>query len=191
MKNFFNPYSLLAIYILIIVNFNIINACYITNCPWGGKRSQPIESLLENPRQCRKCASGLGTCFGPRICCGPDIGCLIDSKETNVCKFEDVNSREPCMPYGKQCEKVEYGRCATSNLCCNPDHCLEDLSCNYDEDLQQDEGANIYYDDDEKELDMKLIKALNKLIAKKKQSNLENSSKKNKDSYRPKYENDK
>ena len=54
MKNFFNPYSLLAIYILIIVNFNIINACYITNCPWGGKRSQPIESLLENPRQVKK-----------------------------------------------------------------------------------------------------------------------------------------
>lgn len=59
-------------------------------------------------------------CFGPKICCGPDMGCLIDTKETTVCQLEDLKSNVPCQPYGKICDKVEFGRCATSNLCCNP-----------------------------------------------------------------------
>ena len=59
-------------------------------------------------------------CFGPKICCGPDIGCLIDTRESIVCSTEDVKSSKPCAPYGDSCEAVNYGRCATKSLCCNP-----------------------------------------------------------------------
>lgn len=34
--------NILVLFILIVINLNVINACYITNCPWGGKRSQPF-----------------------------------------------------------------------------------------------------------------------------------------------------
>jgi len=72
--------------------------------------------------KCHTCADGMGMCFGPRICCGPDIGCLIDSKESLICRSEDSQSSKPCTPYGNACEAygIEYGRCATPNLCCNP-----------------------------------------------------------------------
>ncbi len=71
-------------------------------------------------KKCRKCADGFGMCFGPRICCGPDIGCLIDTQESLICRLEDLKSSKACTPYGKQCNKLEYGRCATKNLCCSP-----------------------------------------------------------------------
>lgn len=59
-------------------------------------------------------------CFGPKICCGPDIGCLLDTKVSHVCESEDTEFAKPCLPYGKSCTQLKYGRCATKNLCCNP-----------------------------------------------------------------------
>ena len=59
-------------------------------------------------------------CYGPRICCGQEIGCLLDTKETLSCRNEDTESASPCTPYGKSCSKVEFGRCATNRLCCSP-----------------------------------------------------------------------
>ncbi len=61
----------------------------------------------------------MGTCFGPNICCGQDIGCLIDSPATAACASEDFKNT-PCQPHGKECRTLDYGRCATNNLCCNP-----------------------------------------------------------------------
>ena len=58
-------------------------------------------------------------CFGPRICCGPDIGCLVDAKVTKICEAEDLKHATPCLPYGKSCSLLAYGKCATKNLCCS------------------------------------------------------------------------
>jgi hypothetical protein len=92
------------------------------SCPWGGKKRDILSMTNEEStthHQCNKCANGMGTCFGPRICCGPDMGCLIDTKETLTCRQED-SKLSPCKPYGKACNKISYGTCATDNLCCNP-----------------------------------------------------------------------
>jgi hypothetical protein len=62
----------------------------------------------------------MGTCFGPNICCGSEIGCLINTKESLVCRQEDTKSLTPCVTYGKSCNKLEFGKCASNNLCCNP-----------------------------------------------------------------------
>lgn len=59
-------------------------------------------------------------CFGPNICCGPKIGCILDSRESAICRLEDIKSKEPCTPYGKKCKSLNYGKCATESLCCNP-----------------------------------------------------------------------
>jgi hypothetical protein len=45
---------------------------------------------------------------------------LIDGPDAAACKFEDVKRTKPCQPYGKECKKLDFGRCATNNLCCNP-----------------------------------------------------------------------
>ena len=62
----------------------------------------------------------MGTCFGPNICCGSEIGCLINTEESLVCRQEDTKSLTPCVTYGKSCNKLEFGKCASNNLCCNP-----------------------------------------------------------------------
>ena len=69
--------------------------------------------------KCPTCADGLGRCFGPNICCGPNLGCLLDTQETQECKVETADSSAPCLAYGKPCRSVEYGQCATSSLCCS------------------------------------------------------------------------
>jgi hypothetical protein len=119
---------LLILSVIFMFNLKYCSMCYITNCPWGGKRSVNTDELsisnndlFENgERACRSCASGRGMCFGPRICCGPDIGCLMDSSVTKECLYEDIRSSKPCSTYGKACQKAEFGKCATKNLCCNP-----------------------------------------------------------------------
>jgi hypothetical protein len=119
-----------------IISLESIEACYITNCPWGGKRSLEEDASSRNQVsntfnnqlikfwlfifnfKCPTCADGLGKCFGPKICCSPDMGCFLDTKETQACQHEDANS-SPCVSYGRQCKSVESGLCATKKLCCN------------------------------------------------------------------------
>ncbi len=124
--------------ILFLTILQYVNSCYITNCPWGGKRSLNsftsessshevifkqifliFISLQNNFFKCPICANGLGSCFGPNICCGEGLGCLIGTKETNACKLEN-KLNVPCTTYGKSCSAVKYGKCATESLCCNP-----------------------------------------------------------------------
>ncbi|KAJ6658618.1 hypothetical protein lerEdw1_020006 [Lerista edwardsae] len=55
------------------------SACYIQNCPRGGKRAFPDADV----RQCIPCGPGnRGNCFGPSICCGEELGCYLGTSET-------------------------------------------------------------------------------------------------------------
>ncbi|XP_008568876.1 PREDICTED: vasopressin-neurophysin 2-copeptin-like [Galeopterus variegatus] len=54
------------------------SACYFQNCPRGGKRAMSDIEL----RQCLPCGpGGKGRCFGPSICCGDELGCLVGTAE--------------------------------------------------------------------------------------------------------------
>ncbi|CAG2119414.1 unnamed protein product, partial [Medioppia subpectinata] len=88
---------ILSILVVIIV---ITSACFITNCPPGGKRSLSHETPK---KQCTRCGpSGSGRCFGANICCGGSIGCHLNNKFTAVCSTEDY-SPHPCYNEGRQC----------------------------------------------------------------------------------------
>lgn len=155
------------------VDYNLlVNGCYITNCPWGGKRSLSDSYSDGETRQCNSCAGGMGTCFGPRTCCGPEIGCLIDTKESLTCRAEDTKSSLPCIPYGKACDKVEFGKCATKHLCCNPLACVHDSSCSVEDeiDVGQLDDQNV---ESSRPVDKKLIKLLSLLLKKKQSKNVD------------------
>lgn len=115
-----------------------VDACYITNCPWGGKRSIENKHLFNEQHQCLSCANGAGTCFGPKICCGSGIGCFIDTKETHNCRLEDAKSNVACTTYGKSCSALKYGKCATSGLCCSPEYCVPDSNCGANDEEEYD-----------------------------------------------------
>ncbi|NWS03334.1 NEUV protein, partial [Motacilla alba] len=70
------------------------SACYIQNCPRGGKRALADTAL----RQCMPCGPGnRGNCFGPGICCGSELGCYLGTAETRRCAQEDLLP-SPCQP---------------------------------------------------------------------------------------------
>ena len=68
--------------------------------------------------QCMSCGPrDRGRCFGPNICCGEGLGCLLGSPETAHC-VEENYLLTPCQAGGRPCGS-EGGRCAASGLCCN------------------------------------------------------------------------
>ncbi|NXQ08474.1 NEUV protein, partial [Vidua macroura] len=76
------------------------SACYIQNCPRGGKRALADAAL----RQCMPCGPGnRGNCFGPGICCGAELGCYLGTAETRRCQEEDYLP-SPCQAGGQPCE---------------------------------------------------------------------------------------
>ncbi|XP_067250303.1 isotocin-neurophysin IT 2-like isoform X2 [Chanodichthys erythropterus] len=92
----------------------VCSACYISNCPIGGKRS-----LSDAPsRKCMACGPGnKGRCFGPSICCGAGLGCLVGSPETLTCMEENLLPG-PCETGGTSCG-AEGGVCAAPGVCCD------------------------------------------------------------------------
>lgn len=68
--------------------------------------------------QCMSCGPrDRGHCFGPNICCGEGLGCLLGSPETAHC-VEENYLLTPCQAGGRPCGS-EGGRCAASGLCCD------------------------------------------------------------------------
>ncbi|XP_034090849.1 vasopressin-neurophysin 2-copeptin [Gymnodraco acuticeps] len=116
------PHSLFPMCVLALLALS--SACYIQNCPRGGKRA-----LAESGnRQCMSCGPGdRGRCFGPSICCGEGLGCLLGSPETAHC-VEENYLLTPCQAGGRLCGS-EGGRCAASGLCCDSESCAVDPDC--------------------------------------------------------------
>ncbi|XP_060684434.1 oxytocin-neurophysin 1-like [Hemiscyllium ocellatum] len=100
------------------------SACYIQNCPRGGKRSFPDEDV----RQCMPCGpENRGRCFGANICCGEEIGCYIGTSETLRCQEENYLP-SPCEPAGRPCGG-NGGKCASMGICCSDETCTADSTC--------------------------------------------------------------
>ncbi|KTG05639.1 hypothetical protein cypCar_00027454 [Cyprinus carpio] len=85
--------SLLSVVGLLCL-LSICSACYISNCPIGGKRAvQDWQS-----RQCLSCGPGdHGQCFGPSICCGEE-GCSMDQS----CADGDADGPADTQPASSQ-----------------------------------------------------------------------------------------
>uniref|UniRef100_A0A8D2CQ12 Oxytocin-neurophysin 1 n=1 Tax=Sciurus vulgaris TaxID=55149 RepID=A0A8D2CQ12_SCIVU len=101
----------------------LASACYIQNCPLGGKRA----TLELEVRKCLPCGPrGKGRCFGPSICCGDELGCFVGTAEALRCQEENYLP-SPCQSGQKPCGSG--GRCAAAGICCSPDGCRTDPAC--------------------------------------------------------------
>ncbi|XP_042865376.1 oxytocin-neurophysin 1-like isoform X2 [Penaeus japonicus] len=104
-------------------------ACFITNCPPGGKRSSP-SAQLGSVRTCAQCGPGLqGRCVGPDICCGPEIGCYLGTREAILCRSENLVPVTCSNDDLKTCGRQREGRCASSGVCCTEVKCEFDVDC--------------------------------------------------------------
>ncbi|BFZ02539.1 hypothetical protein BsWGS_05578 [Bradybaena similaris] len=102
-------------------------ACFIRNCPKGGKRS--LDESITPTRECMRCGpAGLGQCVGPRVCCGPQFGCHISTAESAVCQQEDKKAA-PCYISGLSCGERDTGHCVADGVCCDSVSCSIDERC--------------------------------------------------------------
>ncbi|XP_035643368.1 vasotocin-neurophysin VT 2 [Oncorhynchus keta] len=116
------PHSTLLLCVIGLLAFS--SACYIQNCPRGGKRALQDIGI----RQCMTCGPGdQGHCFGPSICCGEGLGCWMGSPETARC-FEENYLPTPCQTGGRPCGS-DAGRCAAPGVCCDSESCVLDPDC--------------------------------------------------------------
>ncbi|XP_041588976.1 oxytocin-neurophysin 1 isoform X1 [Vulpes lagopus] len=129
----------------------LTSACYIQNCPLGGKRAaldldvRQVSPAPTGPaprprgaaltplppsRQCLPCGpGGQGRCFGPSICCGDELGCFVGTAEALRCQEENYLP-SPCQSGRTPCGSG--GRCAAAGVCCSPDGCRADPACDPD-----------------------------------------------------------
>ncbi|XP_034026465.1 vasopressin-neurophysin 2-copeptin [Thalassophryne amazonica] len=113
-----------ALLLCVLELLAVSSACYIQNCPRGGKRALPETGL----RQCMPCGPGdRGQCFGPSICCGEGLGCLLGSPEAVHC-MEENYLLTPCQAGSRPCGS-EGGRCAAAGLCCDTESCAVNSDC--------------------------------------------------------------
>ncbi|ELV12818.1 oxytocin-neurophysin 1 [Tupaia chinensis] len=101
----------------------LTSACYIQNCPPGGKRA-----LLDlDVRKCLPCGpGGRGHCFGSKICCDEELGCFLGPTHSQSCEKEDYLPT-PCQSGGKPCGN--RATCAAAGFCCSPEGCHLDPDC--------------------------------------------------------------
>ena len=67
----------------------------------------------------------MGQCVGPNICCGPSIGCYINTVESKVCEHEN-DSPIPCDVAAPQCgSQTSDGYCMADGVCCNDGEYIE------------------------------------------------------------------
>uniref|UniRef100_A0A674B6C1 Oxytocin n=1 Tax=Salmo trutta TaxID=8032 RepID=A0A674B6C1_SALTR len=125
-----------AVSLCLFFLMSFCSACYISNCPIGGKRS-----VMDSPqRKCMLCGPGeQGRCFGPSICCGEGLGCWMGSPETARCMEENYLST-PCQAGGRPCGS-EAGRCAAPGICCDSGK-ETSMSCFWDDLYGYSTGSN-------------------------------------------------
>uniref|UniRef100_A0A1E1WVS0 Putative vasotocin-neurophysin n=1 Tax=Tityus obscurus TaxID=1221240 RepID=A0A1E1WVS0_TITOB len=101
-------HSLLFFAMLIVLT----NACYITNCPPGGKRN--VNIIKRN-------SCGLAEenkCSIRGLCCGSTIGCLINEEGIPIC--QQPFHYHLCRIYGRICSLD--GICIGNGICCVKDN---------------------------------------------------------------------
>ncbi|CAG0891350.1 unnamed protein product [Darwinula stevensoni] len=117
-------------------------SCFITNCPPGKRSGAKSEVFFD--RQCAACGpGGAGRCFGPKICCGPSIGCLMSHPTIKNCEME---AKYPvlCDNKSKPCGEGNQGRCAANGVCCQPFGCNMDSRCTEERTLEELEDEYEY-----------------------------------------------
>ncbi len=121
--------------LLVFAAVAVAEACFITNCPHGGRKRAVSSRSSLRLRQCLPCGpvNGDGRCFGPDLCCGPGIGCYKNTLETRACAAEN-ESPFACRNDAAACRAVERGQCVTNGYCCNDSGaCKSDDACQMDD----------------------------------------------------------
>nr|P35519.1 RecName: Full=Neurophysin 1; AltName: Full=VLDV-neurophysin [Anser anser anser] len=79
-------------------------------------------------RKCLPCGPrNRGRCFGPRICCGEELGCYLGTPETLRCQEESFLPT-PCESGRKPCGG-DGASCAAPGICCSSEGCVADPAC--------------------------------------------------------------
>ncbi|PVD29489.1 hypothetical protein C0Q70_08740 [Pomacea canaliculata] len=129
-------WRLLVVLMLVVCCWSAAEACFIRNCPRGGKRAFEGE---EEGKQCMACGpGGKGQCVGPSICCGQEIGCLMGTSQALECVKEN-ESTVPCVVNGSPCGINNMGICVANGICCVQDACSYNSICNSNQEDEKDE----------------------------------------------------
>lgn len=113
----------LALLLLIVVLplISLVEGCFWTACPIGGKRS------TSEIKECMSCGpEGKGRCAGPNICCHKE-GCVIGDL-AKECQQEDEGTTV-CEVKGLPCGAEGQGRCVADGVCCDTSACSTNSHC--------------------------------------------------------------
>ncbi|NP_001161489.1 vasotocin precursor [Saccoglossus kowalevskii] len=123
-------WKVLTIAVIFVCATTTCEACFISDCARGGKRSpgSALTGAGHPLRQCISCGSNnSGHCIGPSICCG-DFGCYFGTQETAVCQ-EEKSIPVPCESKGTPCGEYGHGNCVADKICCEEYNCSYDANC--------------------------------------------------------------